>query len=95
MDSKTLKKIKELEQERERLLMAHPHLHVLQFEIEERLLEAGEDPVKRMLVVNDMLMNFVDQKFLPSLKALKKCIKRLKSVARSDAHLRLVDQEEN
>lgn len=72
------KKLEDLLQEREQLLTLRPHLHLLQFEIEKRLLEADDDPIKRMLLMNRMLVEQVNQAFLPALDSLAKVNKRMK-----------------
>ena len=78
MDKKDNQMLKNLLREREKLLILRPELHILEFEIDRKLLEAGNDPIKRMLLMNKMLIKHVNKALLPAIKTLKEVSHRLK-----------------
>ena len=94
-DENLIQKIKELEEEKERLLTAHPELHRLQFELEERLLAAGDDPELRSKIAHDMMMNHLETKLVPALGVLKKLMKELKKEIQDESpRLRLIHSKD-
>lgn len=69
--------LQELIRERDNLLACHPELRVLQFKIEEYLMDI-DDPQERMILMNRLLLEYMRKKFIPAVETFLQLNRNLK-----------------
>ncbi|MBF0362182.1 MAG: hypothetical protein HQK49_14295 [Oligoflexia bacterium] len=73
-----IKLLTKLIEEREKLLQEKPHLQKLQKEIDELLQKIGDDPNKRMIALNEIMMRKFKEELIPALNDLSSTVNQLK-----------------
>ena len=74
-------KIRKLEEEIQKLLQERPELAKLQEEIEKILDDIGDDSIKRMTAINEILVKHVQEKLIPALISVGESSKKADEVA--------------
>ena len=74
-------KIRKLEEEIQKLLQERPELAKLQEEIEKILDDIGDDSIKRMATINEILVKHVREKLIPALEEVGESNKKAEKVA--------------
>jgi len=69
--------INQLKMKIEQLINQHPHLRMLQTEIDIVLNEAGDDPVERCKAMSNLMRDIIQHDLLPAVRDLNGALKKL------------------